>query len=63
MLIHFWSGDSRFCGSTEAARQFTFEDNEVTCDGCKENDVFFLSESGYQLLSELGYVDSAGNVI
>lgn len=33
--IHFHSSDDRFCGSTEQCRQFTVNDDDVTCPACR----------------------------
>lgn len=61
--IHFHSGDSRFCGAEEKPRRFTGDANEVTCERCQSRDTFMLSDSGMQLLRELGYVAADGKII
>lgn len=54
MTVHFHSSDSRFCGSMQQGRAFTFEPNDVTCRSCQEQDAFELSKEAESLLASLG---------
>lgn len=58
--IHFHSSDTRFCGSDEIGRRFTMDENEVTCQLCRDRDAFVISASGMGLLRKLGYMDEQG---
>jgi hypothetical protein len=53
LTIHFHSSDSRFCGSKELARQFSFDPNDVTCCECANQDTFVLSPQGLAYVAEL----------
>ena len=50
---HFWSQDERFCGSKELGRKFTFDDNEVTCQACRDRDTLTLTPQGYATVAAL----------
>lgn len=52
-VIHFHSGDDRFCGSTEQPRRFTLDPNEVTCRACMARDTFVLSPQGESYVASL----------
>ncbi len=52
-LIHFWSQDERFCGSKQPGRRFTFDDNEVTCQACRDRDTLTLTEQGRATVAAL----------
>lgn len=56
--VHFHSGDDRFCGSQQQMRQFSFDENEVTCRDCKNNDMLWLTPQGEETLRQLGYAVS-----
>lgn len=53
--VHFGSFDARFCGSTAKQRKFTTDENEVTCQACKDRDTLQLAPTGPVIaLPELG---------
>ena len=53
MSIHFQRFDARFCGSLEMARQFSTDENTVTCKSCKDRDCLTLSEEGRRYVNSI----------
>lgn len=51
-VIHFHSGDRRFCGSGDQVRRFTLDECEVTCEVCKSRDTLTLSAQGMAWVEE-----------
>jgi precorrin-4 methylase len=42
-VVHFHSGDPRFCGSREQYRAFTLTDADVTCAACLGSVAAFIN--------------------
>ena len=54
-MVHFHHTDGRFCGTSEQARQFSFDPNAVTCSHCKGRDAFALSPRAAQWVESESY--------
>ena len=54
-MIHFQTGDDRFCGTKQKYRQFTTEETDVTCPNCKANDTLEITKQGELYLNSLGF--------
>jgi len=57
--VHFHSSDDRFCGSREAAREFSFDPNIVSCKRCQSRDTFVLSPEAAAFVASLSVGVSA----
>jgi len=54
--VHFHSGDDRFCGSRQIGREFTADENAVSCSACRGNDRLSITPYGLKMLRDLGYM-------
>ena len=52
--IHFHSSDGRFCGAIDRPRQFSTDDNKITCQQCLARDTVDLTEQGREYLKSVG---------
>lgn len=53
-VIHFGRFDERHCG-INGTHRFSTDENEVTCSNCKAKDGLVITDSGKQMLRDLGY--------
>lgn len=49
-IIHFHSGDDRFCGA-RGLRRFTVEPNDVTCKDCQSKDRLWITPQGLSVIA------------
>jgi hypothetical protein len=61
--VHFHSSDDRFCGSTQPGRQFSLDQDAVTCPGCKGQDTLVLTPQGAAYVASLDAAMKSGTRI
>jgi hypothetical protein len=52
-IVHFFSGDDRYCGSTRNNQRFSPDQAEVTCRACMSRDTVALTSQGQQTYARI----------